>query len=55
VQFLAQTNDIDKMVKQSERLVKESSDLVREQEQQKGIELIQDMERAEKKIRQVVD
>ena len=42
------------MIKNSDRLIKESNDLIKEHDQQRSIQLIQEKEKAENKIKQVV-
>jgi hypothetical protein len=51
VGFLSEVEELERQLKNSERLVKEAADLLREQDQQKSIEFIHDKEKAEAKIR----
>lgn len=55
VSFLTEVDALEKQLKASERLVKEATDLLREQDQQKSIEFIHDKEKAESKIKQIIE
>lgn len=55
VGFLAEVDELERQLKTSERVVKEATDLLREQDQQRSIEFIHDKEKAETKIKQIIE
>jgi len=55
VGFLSEIDELEKQLKASERWAKEAADLMREQDQQRSIEFIHDREKAEAKIKQIIE
>ena len=46
VKFLMKTNDIDKIVKQSDKIIRDTNFLLKESEKQRQIQLIHEKEKA---------
>lgn len=53
--FLNETQEIENIVKLSEKLIKDSTDLIKEMDQQRSIKFIQDGEVGEEKIKKIIE
>ena len=53
--FLNKTSDIDKIVKQSDKIIRDTNFLLKESEKQRQIQLIHEKEKAKSKLKKVVD
>ena len=53
--FLSKVTDIDKIVKQSDKIIRDTNFLLKESEKQRQIQLIHEKDKAKSKLRKVVD
>ena len=53
--FLSKTSDIEKTIKQSDKIIRDTNFLLKESEKQRQIQLIHEKDKAKSKLRKVVD
>lgn len=53
--FLSKTSDIEKIIKQSDKIIRDTNFLLKESDKQRQIQLIHEKDKAKSKLRKVVD